>query len=178
MVRLVLGGNEIGVDLAGGAVGRGAHVHARSECVAKACKGNIARSFGANVRVDAAGLGARIAEACDRRIAGLLLAARRTRALAIGADATLEAIDAGAPLVVVAVDAASVAKKSSIARAVETGRAVAWGVKAELGALLGTEEVALCAILHAGIAAEVKKTRAMADAVGTRSTKCWSLEAR
>jgi ribosomal protein L7Ae-like RNA K-turn-binding protein len=179
MVRLVLDGSAVVVDLVSRALGRGAHVHARTECIAKACKGGLARSMKTSVRADAQEISGQLAGACDRRIAGLLLAARRTRALAVGVDATLEALAKGdAALVVVASDAASVTRDSRVARAIASGDAVAWKTKSELGALLGGEEIASCAVRHDGIASELKKMRAMAEAVGARSSKWWSLEAR
>ena len=96
-----------------------------------------------------------------------MLAARRTRALAIGADASLEAIREGAPLAIVAVDAAGIATTREVAGAIAEGRAVAWRTKKELGDLLGEESVALCAIRNLGIASELKTLRAAADAGAT-----------
>src|SRR5271166_4942291 len=102
MVRLVVADDQVVFDLAGGAFGRGAHVHARPECLAKAPRG-LARSF-KRAPIDVVELGARLAAACDRRMTGLVLAARRSGGLAIGADAALSALRRGAPLVIVAVD--------------------------------------------------------------------------
>jgi predicted RNA-binding protein YlxR (DUF448 family) len=169
MVRLVVAEDEVVFDLAGGAFGRGAHLHARSECIEKAPRG-LARTFKRDPKVDARELAARLSAACDRRMSGLLMAARRTNALAVGADASLEAIHRGAPLVVVAVDAGKIAQTLEVQGAVAEGRAIAWKAKNELGALLGEEAVAICAVRHAGIASELKVLRAAADAaaVATR----------
>jgi len=169
MVRLVVADDEVGVDLAGGAFGRGAHVHARPDCLTKAPRG-IARSFKRDVRVDAPELGRRLVAACDRRMAGLLLAARRARVLAIGADAVAQALRQDAALVLVATDAGAVARTAEVQRAVAEGRAIAWKTKNDLGALLGDEAVAICAIRHAGIANELKTLRAAADA-GAATTR-------
>ena len=49
-------------------------------------------------------------------------------------------------------------------RCVAEGRAIAWSSKSELGAMLGEGVVAICAIRHAGLAAEMKRVRAAADA--------------
>jgi hypothetical protein len=87
-----------------------------------------------------------------------VVGARGAGALAVGADATLEALaeDAlGHVCVVVAVDAGSVAQKLPIANAVAAGRAVAWGTKVSLGALLGRDEVAVLAVRDKGIAARL-----------------------
>ena len=170
LVRLVVGNGEVAFDLAGGAFGRGAHLHARPACIAKAPRG-LARAFRGEARVDAAELGRRLVSACDRRVRGLLLATHRLRAVAIGADASLEALRVGdsggggpAPLAVVAVDAGSVASSKALAEAVAGGRAIAWGTKGELGRLLGEKAVAICVVRHGRIAAELKRMRAAADA--------------
>jgi hypothetical protein len=169
MVRLVVAEDEVVFDLAGGAFGRGAHLHPRPECIEKAPRG-LARTFKRDPKVGANELAVRLSAACDRRMSGLMLAARRTNALAVGADASLEAIRRGAPLAVVAVDAGKIAQTLEVQGAVAEGRAIAWKVKKELGALLGEEAVAICAVRHAGIASELKVLRAAADAaaVATR----------
>jgi predicted RNA-binding protein YlxR (DUF448 family) len=169
MVRLVVAEDEVAFDLAGGAFGRGAHLHPRPECIEKAPRG-LARTFKRDPKVDARELAARLSAACDRRMSGLMMAARRTNALAVGADASLEAIRRGAPLAVVAVDAGKIAQTLEVQGAVAEGRAIAWKAKNELGALLGEEAVAICAVRHAGIANELKVLRAAADAaaVATR----------
>jgi len=169
MVRLVVAEDEVVFDLAGRAFGRGAHLHARPDCIAKAPRG-IARTFKRDPKVDGRGLGARLTAACDRRMAGLLLAGRRINALAIGTDASFEAFRRGAPLLLVAVDAGTIAQSLEVQGAVAEGRAIAWKTKEELGSLLGQEAVAICAVRHTGIADELKVLRAAADAaaVATR----------
>src|SRR5262249_5780488 len=112
MVRVVLGpAGEVAVDVAGGASGRGAHVHARTECLEKACKGGLSRSFKTNVKATAQEIAAQIVEGVERRIRGLIMAAARTRRIAIGADATCGALEEGAAAVVIASDAGSVLSK-------------------------------------------------------------------
>ena len=75
--------------------------------------------------------------AMDRRIEGLLAAAVRSRRLARGADAVTGACRRGeAALVVVACDAAAAAELTEVRRAVAEGRAVAWGTKQRLGAIV------------------------------------------
>jgi predicted RNA-binding protein YlxR (DUF448 family) len=169
MVRLVVAEEEVVFDLAGGAFGRGAHLHARPDCIEKAPRG-LARTFKRDPKVDARGLAERLTAACNRRMGGLMMAARRTNALAVGTDASLEAFRRGAPLLLVAVDAGTIAHSLEVAGAVGEGRAIAWNTKNELGALLGEEAVAICAVRHAGIAEQLKVLRAAADAaaVATR----------
>jgi len=163
MVRLVVADGEVAFDLAGGAFGRGAHVHARTACLAKAPRG-LSRAFRCEVGISAKDLGLRLVAACDRRTGGLLLAARRQRAVAIGTDASLDALRGGAPLAIVALDAGAVVSSTEVARAVAEGCAVAWNTKNELGALLGAQSIAICAIRHEAIATELKKVRAAAVA--------------
>ncbi len=182
-VRMVVEEGEVAFDLAGGAFGRGAHVHPRVACLERAPRG-LARAFHDNrLEVTPRELGARLVAACDRRMVGLLLAARRTHALAIGAEAASDALRRGPALLLVAADAGSVARTLEVGAAVASGRVVAWKTKNELGALLGEQSVAICAVCHAGIAGELKALRAMADAgvaaMGMgESTGCRRPEAR
>jgi predicted RNA-binding protein YlxR (DUF448 family)/ribosomal protein L7Ae-like RNA K-turn-binding protein len=163
MVRLVVADGVVAFDLAGGAFGRGAHVHARPACLAKAPRG-LSRAFHREVTLDPKELGFALVAACDRRMGGLVLAARRQRAVAIGTDASMEALRGGASLAIVATDAGAVASSTEVARAVVAGRAVAWSTKDELGALLGAESIAICAVKHERIATELKRVRAAAVA--------------
>jgi len=175
LVRLVLGPRSpdgsapVAVDLSGvklgGRSGRGAHLHARRECITKAAKSGIARSFKTKVDCSADDLARQIMEGSDRRITGLLAGAWRGRMLAAGADAVTAALDKGAPLAVVATDAGSLIERGAIARAIAEGRAVAWKDKETLGALFGGRgEVAVCAVLNDSIATEIASARRMADA--------------
>ena len=175
-VRLVLspaheGASDVAVDAGDGSFGRGAHVHPRPDCLAKACKGGIARAMKTNVRVTPAELGAQMADALDRRMEGLVLAARRTNALEIGADAACAALGKDAPLVIIARDAGSVIEKMTVADAIAEGRAIAWGTKERIGGLLGRSEVAIAAVTNKSIAAEMIKVCAGKDAVspGTKN---------
>jgi predicted RNA-binding protein YlxR (DUF448 family) len=189
LVRLIIADDEVAFDLAGGAFGRGAHVHARLDCLEKAPRG-LSRAFKRPMKQDAAALGERLVEACNRRIAGLLLAARRSGTLTMGADAVLEVLGAGAGsrgegsrgragedfanvLVVLSLDAGSLTSRKEVQSCVAAGRAVAWGTKNELGSLLGASSVAICAVRHAGIADELKRMRVSADAgaAATRATR-------
>jgi len=109
--RVVLGLSEAGrhgvaVDLAGRSFGRGAHVHARAACLAKACAGGFSKAFRRQVVVDPVELGRDACAAADRRIEGLLLGARRAGLLAFGEEAK-GAGAASTPLFIVARDAGS-----------------------------------------------------------------------
>lgn len=172
LLRLVVTPDALAFDLAGGAFGRGAHLHARLACIEKAPKG-LARGLflrGRAVRADAAVIGRLLVDACDRRMAGLVLAARRSGALVLGADAALGAIVQGAPLALVAVDAGSIAETAEVQRCVAEGRAIAWRTRSGLGALLGERSVAICAVRHGGIARELKRMRVAADAGAAATT--------
>ncbi len=166
MVRLVVSpAGEIAVDAAGGAFGRGAHVHGTAACVARAAKGGLSRAFKREIKVTSAELARMIGDALGRRAIGLIASARSAGWLAIGTDASVEALREGAPLVVVAVDAAAAAHVHAVEQAVAEGRAVAFGRKSELGKLLGKEEVAVIAITHRGIAGHVASLVRTANAV-------------
>jgi predicted RNA-binding protein YlxR (DUF448 family) len=191
LVRIVLGPRAsskdedtlVAVDLAGSAHGRGAHVHARKECLARAAKGGLARSFKTKIGVTAEELTSQIVDGCDRRIAGLLVGAWRAQLVGIGADAANAALDKGAQLVVVACDAGGVVDRGAIGIAIAEGRAVAWKDKQTIGALLGGRgEIAVCAITNESIAAQVASARRLAEAasghVSARGEACRSPEAR
>src|SRR5579863_4130023 len=71
MVRLVVAEDEVAFDLAGGSFGRGAHVHARPDCLAKAPRG-LSRALRRDPGIDTRELGRLLLAACDRRTGGLL----------------------------------------------------------------------------------------------------------
>ncbi|WXB12306.1 hypothetical protein LZC94_31215 [Pendulispora albinea] len=170
------------VDVGRSSFGHGAHVHARPACLVKACKGGLSRAFKTRVVADAVELGTEIAAGMDRRLEGLLLAARRSGNLTYGADAVCELLeqfesgqrgrDENVPqkgkdvVVVVARDAdgSKVVSRRPIAEAIASGRAIAWGTKDGVGRLLGREEVALVAVTSASIASELRAVFAQGDA--------------
>jgi predicted RNA-binding protein YlxR (DUF448 family) len=165
LVRVVLdpSSGELAVDMAGGGFGRGAHVHGAPACLAKALKGGFARVFKTEIKGDAAAIGADIVQAADRRIEGLISGAKRAGQLAIGADACTEAKNP--QLFVVARDAAAAAKLPIVERAIAEGNAIAFADKSRIGAVVsGTREVAVIAILHAGVAEAVAKTYRLSGA--------------
>ncbi|HSQ62236.1 MAG TPA: YlxR family protein [Polyangiaceae bacterium] len=151
----------VAVDAAGGAFGRGVHVHPSLDCVARACRGGLSAAAKREVRADASVVCQEIREAYERRAAGLILGARRARHLAIGADAAAEAVEKGAPMVVLSTDAgADVRKRFSRASLVH-----AFGTKASLGAMLGTGETAVFAVCHDGVSKALSEALYVATAV-------------
>ncbi|MFO0737986.1 MAG: YlxR family protein [Labilithrix sp.] len=172
LVRVVLdpSSGELAVDLAGSGFGRGAHVHGAPTCLAKALKSGFARVFKTEVKGDVGVIGADIVAAADRRIEGLISGAKRAGQLAVGGDAVSDAKEP--KLLVVARDAAAAAKLPVVERAVAEGNAIAFADKSRIGALLspatrgecGTKEVAVIAILHAGVAEAVAKTYRLSGA--------------
>ena len=202
LVRLTLGPDgALTVDPRGGAAGRGAHVHARPACLARAARGGLARSTKGRARsvvngaaagvdaahpaagpragVDADSLARAIQWAMDRRIEGLVAAAVRSRRIARGEAAVTEACERGeAELVIVARDAAEAAGLPEVQRAVAAGRAVAWGDRRALARLASHEEEAggaVVAIASRPIAAALRRAAHIAGActapVGAERTR-------
>jgi ribosomal protein L7Ae-like RNA K-turn-binding protein len=145
--------------------GRGVSVHPRRSCLEEAARRGFARSLKRAVSADAAELGRLAAEQYRRRAVGLLLAARRARALAVGATAVEEALAAGrSALVVFARDAAG--PRADITRAAfGVCGVVVLETKAELGRLLGRDEVGVLSVLHRGLALEVEVAAARSAAL-------------
>jgi predicted RNA-binding protein YlxR (DUF448 family)/ribosomal protein L7Ae-like RNA K-turn-binding protein len=182
-VRLVLGPGVVAVDPGDGGFGRGAHVHPRPDCIARAASGGLARAAKSQVRVASAdgepspmspaALSAAIAAAAHRRIAGLLGAAKRAKHAALGTRAVEAACREGsAALVVVATDAAAAADLAEVRKAVADGRAVAWSTKREIAAILRPrasadetdEGIAVVAVTDDRLAAALKETMVTLDA--------------
>ena len=61
---------RIAVDIGGGGVGRGAHVHAAPSCLERACRAGFARSFRTRVRATAGELAEQIIAAVEAAEAG------------------------------------------------------------------------------------------------------------
>jgi ribosomal protein L7Ae-like RNA K-turn-binding protein len=178
VVRLLLGpNNEIVVDSGDGTFGRGAHVHASPACLQRAVKAGLPKVVRGTplmngVAITVAGLAAAIGEAYDRRLEGLLSAAKRARKLQVGSDAACMSLRAGeASLVIVASDAAAAAERTEVRAAVREGAAIAWGTKARLGALLrpaledSAPEVGVVAVTDTRIASAIRETRTVIDSV-------------
>jgi ribosomal protein L7Ae-like RNA K-turn-binding protein len=171
MVRLVISeGGEVAVDLAGGAFGRGAHLHSSLKCLDGAPRG-LAKSFKRQIGVTPGELARAIVTAADRRALGLLSSAARSGKVQIGADLAGEAFGTGkVALLVVARDAKSAASVGSVMHAVAKGGAVAWGTKEELGSLVNKSEVGVLGIVSQPIAAALRSVVTMASSVRERAT--------
>ena len=198
LVRLIISpAGEVAVDARGGGFGRGAHVHPRPDCLQKAVDRGIARSAKAQVNTLATETGelvplsrTALAEAIkrstDRRIEGLLLSAKRSHRLAVGADAVRAAWGRGdAQLILVARDAAAAADLTEVRQAVTEGRGAAWGTKAHVAALVHgpsrTEAhrvgVGVIAVSSRTLAAALQEAIYVADAVTGAPTQMGSKSA-
>ena len=182
LVRVVLGpwqeGHaEVAVDFAGGAIGRGAHLHPLRACLERAAAGGFSKSFKTRIRADVDEVARDVVRGSERAIRGLLSAAVARRNVGIGADAAKEAMRAGAPLLVVAKDAGSVVKEFDAD--IAEGRARVFGDKALLGKLCGKSEVAVLAVSDDKIAGAIVRAGTMAESIsGSRSEACRSPEVR
>ena len=158
LVRLVAGPEgEIVVDLARGAFGRGAWVHVRPSCLGNAPAG-LSRALRAEVRTTPAELAALLRGGAARRIQGLVLAARRKKALESGATQVGGAVkDGRAELVIVATDARDAAEHAWLPPLVASGRALAFGEKAAFASWLSRPDTALLAITERGLAQEIRR---------------------
>ncbi len=149
LVRLIISPEgEVAVDARGGGFGRGAHVHPRPECLQKAIDRGLARSAKAKINTLAtesgelvpltrAALAEAIQRSTDRRIEGLLISAKRSRKLAVGADAVRGAWARGdAHLILVARDAAAAAELTEVRQAIAEGHGAAWGDKVRIATLV------------------------------------------
>ncbi|MFO0615834.1 MAG: YlxR family protein [Polyangiaceae bacterium] len=149
--------------------GRGASLHPTPKCVGAAAQRGLNRSFKAKLAIDGARLDTRvlasaIVAALDRRIAGLLASAVRSKHAFIGSEPVCAALRSESAresnprvLVVVATNAEAAANTTEVRRAVADGRAVAWSNKQGLAAavLAGprSEGVGVVAIVERNLAA-------------------------
>jgi uncharacterized protein len=172
LVRMVLGPDgSVAFDLAGGAVGRGAWVHPLEACLRKAAK-VTARSLRADGSVDVESLMLSLTAAAIRRAVGLLGAAHRARHMAIGGDACRESFAEGkARLVILATDAKAASDKAWLDAAATKGLLTRWSTKAELGAIVGREELAVMVVTDDGIAQSFLRVVAMTMPVASRLAK-------
>lgn len=170
LLRVVLAPDgTLVADLGQSAFGRGAWVHADPRCIQRAAPRGFSASFRARVATNAEQLTKVLHAAAEQRIRSLIGLARRAGKLVVGSSAVGQASKT-ADLVIVAVDARA-AGESWLESAVRSGRAAAWGSKAELGAALGREEVGAVAVLDAGLAKALKLAfvvRALPAARGRR----------
>lgn len=179
LVRLIVSPEgEVAVDARGGGFGRGAHVHPRPDCLQKAVERGLARSAkikintlateaGELVPLTRAALAEAIQRSTDRRIEGLLISAKRSRRLAVGADAVRSAWARGdAQLVLVARDAAAASELTEVRQAITEGRGVAWG-----------DKVRIATIVHGPARTEAHRAGVGVIAVSSRTIAAALLEA-
>jgi ribosomal protein L7Ae-like RNA K-turn-binding protein len=124
-------------------------------------------------------LGEQLLIAADRRIEGLLAGARRGKLAIAGSDVVRAACREGtAALVLVASDAAAAAKLPEVQEAIGHGKAIVFSNKQRLGAIFGRDEVAVCAVLHEGVAKAIGSARRMALPFAGARSEAWSSEVR
>jgi predicted RNA-binding protein YlxR (DUF448 family) len=163
MIRLVLGDDgALAVDLLGRSFGRGAWVHPRPDCLARAARTGAAKGLKAPVKTDPRTLVASVRAAADRRVEGLLSSARGAGRIAAGSDAARTACETGeAKLLLVAADARASADAGFVRVASSRGMAMVWGDKERLGRAVARPETALVAILEKGLADSVVRAVAL-----------------
>lgn len=161
LLRFVLMGDppQLVPDVRRRAPGRGVSVHPRYGCVEQAAKsGAFKRAFKCNVHASAQELAGFARGQYERRVGGLIQAARRAGRLAVGTDAVRASMASGeTALLLVAVDAAG--RRQELMNQADRldGRCVVFGTKDSLGELLGRSSVAVIAVSDAGIAEEIRR---------------------
>jgi hypothetical protein len=154
-------------DIRGQLGGRGVSVHPDGACIDAAVRrGGFARAMRGPVPFDARQLCRMLADQYARRGEGLLLAAGRSRKIALGTDAVRESIrQREVSLLVVAGDASN--RREELVQAAEDlgSRCVVFGNRASLGRLFGRDEVAVLAVLDTRIAEELARAAARVSAL-------------
>jgi ribosomal protein L7Ae-like RNA K-turn-binding protein len=164
-------GGEVAFDLAGGAVGRGAWVHPQASCLRKASK-VVGQRLSSPDALTGDVLPVMLAAAARRRATGLLLAANRAKLLAVGSHACRQSfLDGKVKLVVLAADALAAGKESWVETATAQGLVVFWSTKAELGGLIGRNELAVLTVLDGGLARSLVRVFAMMIPAASHSAK-------
>ena len=165
MIRLVLGEDGVlAVDLAGRAFGRGAWVHPRPDCVERAARGGLDKSFKGRVGVDPAAVLELVRAAANRRVEGLIASARASGSAAPGSDAAEAAVNDGrATLLIVAEDARASAQAGFVARIAASGKVLIWGSKQALGRATGRPDTAVVAISNRGLSDAIVRSAALAS---------------
>jgi predicted RNA-binding protein YlxR (DUF448 family) len=164
-VRLVIGPEgQLAPDLAGGAFGRGAWVHARGTCLQAAVRGGLSRGLKQPIRAELPELLAQVRDAAARRGLSLLQAAQRSKLAGLGATAVEEAErDGRVELLVLARDARASAELSPVKRLAAGGRVCLFKTKAELGAAFGRDELGLVALFSPDLSREVSRMISLSE---------------
>jgi predicted RNA-binding protein YlxR (DUF448 family) len=139
--------------------GRGASVHPSRKCIEQGIKrGGFARAASARVDADAETLCDALTTQLAMRAKGLLLGAIRGKLAVVGADGTEKAIaERRIVALVLASDASARTSEVAASMARLGGRAVTLMTKAELGKLLGRDEVAVIGLVDDGVAGALAK---------------------
>ena len=165
LVRAVLGpSGEAVPDLSGSGFGRGAWVHPRPACLAKALPRGFSKSMKGAVHTSVADFANALVAQAERRAYSLIGAAFRARKAAAGSTAVRDAFTAGlVKLVLVAGDARAAAETPWVEALVKGGKARAFGSKELLGRVIGRPETGVIAILDEGISIALLHTLAVAE---------------
>jgi len=169
LVRVLLADDgTVIVDLRGGMEGRGAHVHPASDCIGKAAKRGLGRSFRRAVPVEARVLAAAIVQAAHVRLDELMTLAFASGLVVAERDQLVEELSRDAlSTVVVAADAPQDTLHGEPGRAVLQGRAVAWGTCASLGAFGRRGPVAMLGIRSSKLGDAIAQACRVADGART-----------
>lgn len=150
------------VDTSAKLPGRGAWVCPSVKCFRTALKkGGFARSFKAPVRADADELVEMARVQLRKRLDGLIVAAKRARAVAVGTDAVRDSLSdpwRRPDTLLVAGDAAGRREELTEIAARLGSRCAVFGDKTWLGRLFDRAEVGIIAVLDEGIAFEIART--------------------
>ena len=165
LVRVVLGPEGQAVpDLAGSGFGRGAWVHPREACLAKALPRGFSKSMKNAVQTTPAEFASALRAQAERRAYSLIGAAFRARKAAAGSTAVRDAFTAGQVLLVlVACDARAAAETPWVDALVKSGKARAFGSKELLGRVIGRPDTGVIAILDDGITTALVHTLDVAE---------------
>ncbi|MBM4360463.1 MAG: DUF448 domain-containing protein [Deltaproteobacteria bacterium] len=151
------------VDLAGSSFGRGAWVHPTRRCFEDAVRRGFSRAVKREVTASVAELASSLGDAAGARAHQLLAVGVRARKVAVGATAVDES---DSKLTVIATDAAA-QREVDVAKALASGRAIAFGTKDSLGAACGREVVAVVAVTDDALASAVRDAVALSLASAT-----------
>ncbi len=165
LVRVVLGpSGEAVPDLSGSKFGRGAWVHPREACLAKALPRGFSKSMKSAVQTSPAQFASALRAQAERRAYSLVGAAFRARKAAAGSTAVRDAFTAGqVKLVLVACDARAAAETPWVDALVKSGKARAFGSKELLGRVIGRPDTGVIAILDDGITTALVHTLDVAE---------------
>lgn len=154
---------QIVFDLAGGAWGRGAWLHPRTDCLVKSAR-SLGRALRQPIAQSPTELHQALVTAAWRRIKNLVVSAKRAGQLCVGAEEAERAWeDRSLALLLWADDARVGASLPWIAQALAQGRVLVAPSLATMGEWVGVQEVTLAAIIDSRIATAVVRNLAIAQ---------------